>query len=183
MAPSWRQVPFRVCAARTAAVASPRATQAENSGSNPTILPVPDLVTIAPGNTTATFALNAATVTEDHTITLTAKIGATTVTKTVTIHASNISGMTITPNYVLNLNTVRCTITLDGPAPAGGLSINLTNSNNLIAAVPTHVTVPAGQSSVTFSIATYRVTRTLMTTITAAASNGGLASATLTVHN
>ncbi len=46
------------------------------------------------------------------------------------------------------------TVTLSGPAPAGGLTITLTSSETRKARVPATVTVPAGQSSATFTVTT-----------------------------
>ncbi|WP_301002435.1 fibronectin type III domain-containing protein [Capsulimonas corticalis] len=45
-------------------------------------------------------------------------------------------------------------VSLDGPAPYGNATITLTSSNPGVVSVPSFVTIPAGQTSVTFSIAT-----------------------------
>lgn len=147
------------------------------------VLSVPDTVPIPAGQTSVTFPLNPSNVTDDHVVHVTATIGSKSVSATTTIHASQLVGMTLTPSYVLNLQTVRCTIALDGPAPAGGLVVNMTSTNAAIASVPAQITIPAGQSSISFSFATRRVTRTLSTVITATAVNGGVDSKTLIVHN
>ena len=153
------------------------------SSSLPGVLTVPSVVSIPAGQSSVVFTLNALAVLTDTDVTISATIGATTNTADTTVHASKLVGMTLMPGYVLNLQTVRCTLTLDGPAPAGGLPITVTNTNNAVAMVPASVTVPAGQTSITFSFATRRVTRTLMTTITAFSGNGGQASSALIVHN
>jgi hypothetical protein len=152
------------------------------TSSSPTVVAVPNTLTIAAGQTTATFPMVVSAVANDTLVTISAKIGTTTNTASTTIHASQLLGMTLMPSYVLNLQTTRCTITLDGPAPAGGLNVALTSTNALIASVPTSVKVPAGASSITFSIVTRRVTRPLTTTITGT-SSAGQVSAALTVHN
>jgi len=149
---------------------------------NPPILPVPSTVTIPAGQSQVNFPLVPTAVTSDQTVNVSATIGSTTHSVAITVHASQLVGMTIMPNYVLNLDTVRCTLTLDGPAPSGGLIVNLTSTNIGIASVPTQVVVPAGASSLSFSIATRRVTRVLSTTVTGTAASGGSASAVLTVH-
>ena len=46
------------------------------------------------------------------------------------------------------------TVTLSGAAPAGGLSVTLTSSDTRKARVPATVTVPAGQSTATFTVTT-----------------------------
>ena len=70
------------------------------------------------------------------------------------------------------------TVTLNGPAPAGGVSVAVSSSNTGVATVPATMTVPAGQSSATFTITAANVSGA--TTITATA-NGVSQSATLTV--
>ena len=47
-------------------------------------------------------------------MTITAKIGTVTHSAVITIHASKLVGMILMPTYVLNLNTCKCTLTLDG---------------------------------------------------------------------
>lgn len=44
--------------------------------------------------------------------------------------------------------TQNLTLTLSGPAPAGGVSINLSSSNTTVGTVPASVTIPAGANSV-----------------------------------
>jgi len=64
-----------------------------------------------------------------------------------------LDGLSLTPNPVIGGGPVTGNLTLSGPAPAGGLPVSL-NSSLSSAAVPVSVTVPAGQVSQTFSIAT-----------------------------
>lgn len=153
------------------------------TSSKPTVVSVPDTVVIPAGATSINVPLSAVSVTADTSVTFTAKIGTVTQTSVVTVVASKLVGMSLNPSYVLNLYTTRCTLQLNGPAPAGGTVVTLTSSNTMIANVPAKVTVPAGQSSISFSIATLRVTRTLTTTIVGKSANGGQAQAVLTVHN
>lgn len=153
------------------------------TSSSPTVVSLPDTVVIPAGSTSINIPLNAASVSSDTTVSFTAKIGTVTLPASTTVVASKLVGMTLTPSYVLNLYTTRCTLQLNGPAPTGGMVVNLTSSNGMIANVPAKVTVPAGQSSMSFSIATLRVTRTLTTTIVGKSANGGQAQAILTVHN
>jgi hypothetical protein len=152
------------------------------TSSNPALLPVPDTIAMTSGQSQITFPLNAGPVASDTDVIISAKIGTVTHSVTVTVHASTVTQLTIMPNYVLNLKTVRFTLTLDGPAPSGGLQVMLNSTNLSIATIPQFVTIPAGATSYSFSVATRRVSKTLVATITATATNGGQASATLTVH-
>ncbi len=72
------------------------------------------------------------------------------------------------------------TITLTAPAPSGGVLVNLSSSDPSVQ-VPATVTVPAGQTTVTFSITTSTVTSSLSVTITAQLPTN-LAMGTLTVN-
>ncbi len=58
------------------------------------------------------------------------------------------------------------TVTLTGPAPAGGLAIGLSSSNIALATVPASVTVAAGQTTAKFPIRTSPVACSTSVTIT-----------------
>jgi hypothetical protein len=153
------------------------------TSSVPSVLAVPATVQLAAGATSATFPITTVGVAGDTTVNVSATIGSVTHTNTITVRAARLTSLTLNPTNVLNLNTTLCTLTMDGPAPAAGYTVTLTNSNKLIANVPTSVKVPAGKTSFSFTISTMRVTRTLTTNITASGPNGGSGSAVLTVHN
>src|SRR5204862_491875 len=71
------------------------------------------------------------------------------------------------------------TVTLSGPAPAGGAQVTL-SSSNAAATVPSSVTVPAASTTATFTIITSAVAAS--TPVTISASYGGTStSASLTV--
>jgi DNA-binding beta-propeller fold protein YncE len=76
--------------------------------------------------------------------------------------------------------TTTATVTLNQPAPAGGAVLTLSASDPKAAKVPATVTVPAGQSSVSFAVQGSGVSIASAVTLTAQY-NGGTASATLTV--
>ena len=71
------------------------------------------------------------------------------------------------------------TVTLSGPAPAGGQVVNLTSSNDAVT-VPASVTVPQGTTTTTFTITTVSVPADVSVTVTASA-NLRSSSATLTI--
>src|SRR3989442_1325216 len=79
------------------------------------------------------------------------------------------------------------TVTISGPAPAGGQVINLTSSNTDLAASAPSIVIPAGATSATFTVGTnslYRPYSGLAFNATITATNpgdGSSASATLTV--
>lgn len=65
-----------------------------------------------------------------------------------------VSAVSISPNSVVGGTSTTGTITLNGPAAAGGLVVNLSSQKPTIGSVPATVTVPAGATSVTFPITT-----------------------------
>lgn len=70
-----------------------------------------------------------------------------------------IQSLTLNPTTIHGGESSTATLTLTGPAPAGGLLINPSISNILQGTVPSPLTVPAGASSLTFNVTTYLVTQ------------------------
>ncbi len=66
-----------------------------------------------------------------------------------------VTGVTISPSTVVGGTTTTGTVTLNGPAAAGGLVVKLSSQKPTLASVPTTVTVPAGATSVNFTITTF----------------------------
>jgi hypothetical protein len=148
---------------------------------------------------TASFSPNPATTTS--TLTLAASSAATTGTVTVTItgasgtltHSTTIT-LTVTPpplptvaSLTLNPTSViggvqssTGTVTLSGPAPAGGAQVLLSSSNGA-ARVPSSVIVPAGATSATFTVNTSVVLFPTSANISASY-NSTTRTASLTVH-
>lgn len=152
------------------------------SSSNESVLTVPDFVIIPQGETSATFAVNTVAVGSDQDVDVTATLGTSSQTVTVVVTPGSLQSLTFNPNSVRGIQTTRCTIMMDGPAPAGGIALTLTTTNPAIAYIPANVTIPAGQSSITFTVSTRRVARTLSTVVTARTVGGQQVQGTLTVR-
>jgi trimeric autotransporter adhesin len=90
-----------------------------------------------------------------------------------------IASFAISPSSVTAGQQATGSLTLAGPAPAGGALVAL-SSNNQAASVPASLTIPAGQSSATFTINTSTVSSPATATITASSANA--TSASLTVN-
>lgn len=144
------------------------------SSSAPSVASVPANVSIAQGATTGTFNISAATVS----IVTEPGISVTyngSVTQTVTANLFDeplLGNITFNPSSVIGGNTSTGTITLNGPAPTGGTSVSVSSGNAGYAYFGTHVptstvTVPAGQTSQTFTINTMSTTSTVNVTFTA----------------
>lgn len=70
--------------------------------------------------------------------------------------AVTLTSLTLSSSSVKAGSTVTGTVALSGPAPAGGAAVQLTSSNTQIATVPGSVTVPAGATTASFTVKTYR---------------------------
>ena len=131
---------------------------------------VPVSVTVPAGATSATFAITTVKVTAVASVNITGTYNA----------VSQKAVLQVTPTcapitFVLNPTSVKGgasstgTITLNGPAPAGGTVITLKSSKTTAATVAASVTVPAGATTVTFTVSTKKVTATTSSTITVTA--------------
>ncbi len=105
--------------------------------------------------------------------------GVATVTLTVSPLPSVLS-LTVNPASVTGGASSLGTVTLNGPAPAGGAVVQLTSSNPSAATVPGTVTVAANATTATFTVNTQGVAGVTPVNITA--TFNGSASATLTVN-
>jgi len=126
-----------------------------------------------PATTTSTMTLaasNAATV-GTVTATITGTSGTLTRTTTITLTVTppplpTVSSLTLSPTGVIGGTPSTGTVTLSGPAPAGGAQVAL-SSNNSAASVPSSVIVPAGATSATFRVNTSIVLISTSATISA----------------
>ncbi len=82
-----------------------------------------------------------------------------------------LSSLTLNPTSVIGgLQSSTATVTLSGPAPAGGAKVALDSSNGA-ASVPSSATVPAGATSATFTVNTSIVILATSATISATYNN------------
>ncbi len=141
-------------------------------------------VTVPAGATTATFPITTVAVSATDTVVLTARTNpdnGNSASANLTVRAPRMVGISFTPSVVRGLLPTQVTVTLDGPAPAGGATVSLVRSpNSQILNLPSTITIPAGQTSVTQSFTTNKVSRTLATNVTASY-GGNSVSAMLTV--
>lgn len=102
-------------------------------------------------------------------------------TFTVTQAALQLNSVSLSPSTAAGGQTSVGTVTLSGPAPAGGALITLSSSNGAVAAVPASVTVAAGAASQTFNVTTQAVATTTGVNVSATYS-GTTRTAVLTVN-
>jgi hypothetical protein len=151
---------------------------------NRTIAQPPLTVTIPSGQTSAGFTLTTAPVTVTRFVTITVTYASATQSVTLEVDRAAspvLVSLTILPSQVTGGVNATGTITLGGLAPLGGTAVNLLSSNPFTAQVPQFVSVPEGQTKVTFTISTTHVTSAQAITITAAAA-GVSKTATFTVQ-
>ena len=127
----------------------------------------PATVTIAAGASTASFSILTSVVTSQTSATLTSSLNGTNISANIVILPLKLVSINMNPNPVTGGNLVQGTVTLNGPAPAGGTTVSLT-SNSANAMVPSAVTIPAGLTSQTFVVTTKPVSVNAAATISAA---------------
>jgi hypothetical protein len=107
-------------------------------------------VTVPAGSSTADFTIWTAVVTSPTTANISGICGGVTQTAALQVTVG-VKSLTINPATVASWGTTQGTVTLTGPAPAGGVVVNLSASSWVVDGYPT-VTVPAGATSANFTI-------------------------------
>ncbi|MCX6592434.1 MAG: S8 family serine peptidase [Acidobacteria bacterium] len=139
------------------------------SSSSPlAVLSVPS-VTIAPGQISSpVFSIATTGVASSTPVTISATYAGVTKTVTLTLNPPALYTLNLSPGSIVGpLPTTANWVTLDGPAPAGGISVTLTPSNDTIS-LPAAVVVPEGATrSPNFTINTQAVSVLTYATVTA----------------
>ena len=129
---------------------------------------MPSTVTVQPGKISASFEVTTTAVATNTPVTITATNGSNSASGTLTVLAPVVESLHLDPDVVTGGSYSTATVTLDSPAPAGGLTVNL-SSSLAAATVPATVTVAAGKTGATFTVNTAPVSATVSATIKAAA--------------
>ena len=135
------------------------------SSSDPSVN-VPATVTIPEGTTSTTFTMATSPVASATTAVITAAFGGVTQTASMAVEPPVLASLALNPSSVTGRNSSTGTVTLSGPAPAGGAVVALSSSNSSVATVPPSVTVPAGFTNATFTMNTRMVLCPKSATIT-----------------
>jgi hypothetical protein len=135
--------------------------------SNASAAQVPASVTVPGGASTASFTITTSPVSSNLKAAISAAYRGTNVSTRLTIMAPVLAAHTISPNSVTGGTPSMGTVTLSGPAPAGGVAVTLVSSNTTAVQVPASVTVAAGATTATYSITTSTVTSARTVTISA----------------
>jgi hypothetical protein len=159
--------------------------------SNNSAASVPNSVIIPAGQNSASFDVTWSSVTTATTATITGIMG-NIKTATLTINPGSgggggggtgtLSTLVINPSNVAVGTSATGTVTLTSAAPTGGVEVLLMSNNTSAAQVPTSVTVPAGQTSQTFTITTGPGYAYYAPVTIAASSGSSTKTASLIVH-
>jgi hypothetical protein len=156
------------------------------SSANPAVASVQASVPVGAGSSSASFSVATAGVTATEVVGITAALSGTSKTALLTVTPPppqppvTVSSLGLSLSRVVRGASSIGTVTLSAPAAHGGLVVTLGTSKRWEATVPARVTVPAGQSTATFTIATPK-TAPGGTVIISASADGTTKTATLTV--
>jgi len=123
--------------------------------SNNTSAVVPTTVTIPAGQTSANFTITTAPVSSNAKPTINARYNGVVLQNNFDLAAPLVQSVTATPQSQYGGVNITGTVNITGNAPSGGKTVNLTSSNTSRVTVPTSVNVPAGSSSVNFTMTTF----------------------------
>ena len=141
------------------------------ASSDPSVAQVPASVSVAAGNSTASFAVTTSAVPSAVSASVTGTAGGESRTAFFQVTAdpnAPLSLLSITPSVsgATGGNPINTTLFLNKSAPAGGAVVTLSSSNTAAARVPATVTVPAGLGFASFDITTSPVAVDTPVTIT-----------------
>jgi len=141
-----------------------------NGGPGTVPATVPASVTVAAGQTTASFPIGTSSVTATTNVRVSATFNGATVNADMTVFPL-LAQVSFSGN-VPGGSPATGTVTLNGAAPSGGTVVTLSSANTSLVSVPASVTVPTGQTGVAFTANTAPVTQT--TAVGVSASSGGV---------
>ncbi len=152
------------------------------SSSNTAAAGVPSSVKVAAGATSASFTVSTSAVATSTAVIISATYSGATRSVSLTVTPApppppTLASLTLNPANVFGGQSSTGTVTLTGPAPAGGAQVSL-SSNNGAASVPSSLIVPAGATSATFTVNTSFVVISTSASISASY-NGTTRTATL----
>jgi hypothetical protein len=125
---------------------------------NPALASVPDRVVVPAGANSTSFSVTTQPVSELTRVTILAARSTTHRIVLELLPPGALSTLSLSPSTVTGGNPSIGTVTLAGPAPAGGVTVALSSHDTRWATVPPSVTVPAGADSASFQVTTNPVT-------------------------
>lgn len=127
-----------------------------NLTANSSGLTFPSTVTIPAGSSSSSFLTTTSAVTAESDVQLTAASGSITAANTISIYPL-LSGVNFTLNPFVGGGTLPAQLALNGNAPIGGATIQLSSDTPSVATVPASVTIAAGLAFANFNVTTSAV--------------------------
>lgn len=143
------------------------------------VVTIPSSIFIAEGQSSKSFTVKTSAVTQDYVVTIKASAYGTSASGKLTVRAPQLIGLTFNPGTVQGGKPSTGTVTIDQPAPAGGIKVTLTSRNPALVQVPSSVTIPAGKKTATFTATTKPVSRDIAVEVLAQVSGQAAVSAFL----
>jgi Beta-propeller repeat len=141
------------------------------ASNNPAVV-LPATVTIPAGSQTGMITATSSAVSANTSVTITGSLGGVSKSAIVTLlpvpPPGTLSSVGMFPNTITGGTNTIGIIGLTNPAPAGGYTVTL-SSNNPAASVPSSFTVPAGETTASFTVTTVPVAQSTALTIFAKA--------------
>ena len=134
--------------------------------SNDSVLPVPASITVPAGASTAALLVTAAPVAGNTAVTLEANYGGVIRRSVVAVVPPSLTRLSL-PASVTGGKGLKGTVTLNGPAPAGGVTAALSSAAPTLLTVPANVTIPAGATTASFNVQTVAVASNTPAVVTA----------------
>ncbi len=143
-------------------VVPPAGVEVSLTSSRPDVVEVPASVFAQPGRLLDFFSVQTRAVTVFTEVTITATYrGASRTAKLRVLPAPrpSVTSLALSPNAVVGGDSLTATVTLSGPAPAGGRGVGLGKADpGAVLSMPAQVVVPAGTTTARFTIRTRVVT-------------------------
>jgi hypothetical protein len=122
------------------------------SSSNPNARVLPQ-VTVPPGQSIAAFTISTSPVSTSTRAVITAANADCSAAAGITVHPAVLAGLLLSDTTSVGNADLSGAVTLNGPAPSTGAVVKL-QSTDVLVTVPAYVTIPAGQTSASFALAT-----------------------------
>ncbi len=151
------------------------------TSANPAIVKVPASVAVGANKGSATFSATTAQPIASTAVKVTATAGSVTLSATLTVNRTASVLASFDVSSVTGGQAILATISLLSPAPTGGATVTLASSNAALTPRAS-ITIPAGQSSVTFGVATVPVVGVTSATLTATLPTKQAATAAVSVE-
>ena len=135
------------------------------TSSNSSVASVPATVTVAAGETVGWVTVTTFAVASNTDVTISATFNGSTESNTFTVRRPVLTDLDVNPDTFKGGTSATGTVTLSGPAPAGGMSVTISENSSKTSVTPTTVTVAAGATTGTFTVKSTSVTGNTYVTV------------------